>query len=52
MGSVLWNGHTDRHGSDDQRMSVPITQEQTEAAVHLAVVLVQWFASGAIRRTA
>lgn len=49
MANLLWKGQTDRHGSDDPAHSVSPTQEQAEAAVHLAVLLVQWFSSGSIR---
>lgn len=50
MGRLLWKGHTNRHGSDDPAYSIPPTQEQAEAGVHMAVLLVQWFASGSLRR--
>jgi len=45
---ALWKGHHDRHGgvADGQ----PVGQEEAEAAVTLAVSLVQWFASGMIAR--
>jgi hypothetical protein len=46
MAEQLWQGHTDRHGRPDP---VPVTQEQAEAAVHLAALLVQWFTAGSIR---
>lgn len=45
MAELLWQGHTDRHGAANPR---PVTQDQAEAAVHLAVVLVQWFTAGSI----
>lgn len=47
MAELLWQGQTDRHGRPE---SVPVTQEQAEAAVHLAALLVQWFTAGSIRR--
>lgn len=47
---LLWEGQTDRHGTAEP--PVPITAEAAEAAVHLAVTLVQWFHSGAVRRAA
>lgn len=40
-------GETDRHTSDERNRAS--TQAEAETAVHLAVVLVQWFESGAIR---
>ncbi|MGW5703864.1 hypothetical protein [Amycolatopsis japonica] len=41
-------GETGRHTSDDQKNRAS-TQAEAETAVHLAVILVQWFVSGAIR---
>jgi hypothetical protein len=46
---LLWHGHTDRH--EGNIPAVPISQEAAEMAVHAAATLVQWFASGAVRRT-
>jgi hypothetical protein len=45
---LLWEGQTDRHGGPVT--PGPITAEAAEAAVHLAVTLVQWFNSNTIRR--
>lgn len=45
---ALWKGHHDRHGGSDGPGVV--TQEEAEAAVSLAVPLVQWFASGMVAR--
>lgn len=42
----LLRGETERHADDDNR---PSQKEEAEAAIHLAVLLVQWFATGAIR---
>lgn len=50
MLQMLWTGQSDRHGGRDEH-SVPITQAAAEAAVLLAVPLVQWFTSGAVSRT-
>lgn len=47
--SALWEGQR-RHGDEDAPLSE--TQEQADAAVHLALTLVRWFTSGAIRRDA
>jgi hypothetical protein len=47
MCRVLWSGQTDRHGAND---SHPPTQAEAEAAVLLAVPLVQWFSNGSIAR--
>lgn len=48
MAELLWQGQTDRHGTPSP---VPVSQEQAEAAVHLAALLVQWFTGGSIRRS-
>ena len=46
--SLLWEGQTSRHGSSaETRME---TIDEATAAVHLAVTLVQWFTSGAVRK--
>ncbi len=45
---LLWQGQTDRHGGSTP--TIPVTAQAAEAAVHLAVTLVQWFQSGAIQR--
>lgn len=50
MMTTLWEGQTSRHGS--QTPTRPETKEEARAAVHLAVVLVQWFTSGMIQRRA
>ena len=45
--TLLWEGQSSRHGS-----SVPTREETLEEAtmaLHLAVMLVQWFTSGAVR---
>jgi hypothetical protein len=47
MMDLLWKGHP-RHGDDTKPLRV--SPEAATAAVHLAVVLVQFFRSGAIRR--
>jgi hypothetical protein len=45
---LLWRGHTDRHEGNIR--AIPATQEAAAMAVHTAATLVQWFASGAVRR--
>jgi hypothetical protein len=49
MMRVLWEGQTSRHGN--QEGTRPESLESAVAAVHLASTLVQWFASGAVRRS-
>jgi hypothetical protein len=46
---LLWKGQSARHGS--AAPTRPETLEEATMAVHLAVTLVQWFTSGAVRRT-
>jgi hypothetical protein len=48
MMQSLWTGQNDRHAG--QPGYTPSTQAEAEAAVMLAVPLVQWFSSGAIAR--
>ncbi|MBL7618402.1 hypothetical protein I7331_03985 [Frankia sp. AgB1.8] len=46
--STLWDGQVNRHGG--VAPTAPISERAAESAVHLAVTLVQWFASGAVRQ--
>lgn len=48
MLSTLCRGHSDRHAGGPN--NTPVTQESAEAAFALAVTLVGWFATGAVRR--
>lgn len=48
MMDLIWTGQTSRHGA--QTVTREEKQEEAEMAVHLAVVLVHWFTSGAVRR--
>jgi hypothetical protein len=45
---LLWTGQTSRHGA--QTVERPETQDEAGMAVHLAVLLVHWFATGAVHR--
>ncbi|WP_163544335.1 hypothetical protein [Occultella kanbiaonis] len=45
----LWKGHHDRHGGDPNAPA-QVSQAEAEAALFLAVPLVQWFTSGAVVR--
>lgn len=47
MAEGLWQGQESRHGGNGYRKP---TQEEAEAAVLLAVPLVQWFTSGVLAR--
>jgi hypothetical protein len=48
MMKLLWQGQTSRHGA--QTATRAETLEEVRMAVHLAVTLVQWFATGAVLR--
>jgi hypothetical protein len=48
MAQALWTGQNDRHAG--QTGYTPSTRAEAEAAVLLAVPLVQWFSSGAVAR--
>jgi hypothetical protein len=50
MMRLLWRGQRVRHGTGDESAPVKLDQAEAEAAVHLAVTLVQWFRSGSIAR--
>jgi hypothetical protein len=47
MAQALWTGQADRHAGNTY---TPSTQAEAEAAVFLAVPLVQWFGSGCVAR--
>jgi hypothetical protein len=49
MMKALWTQQIDRHGTSDEDAPLSVTQEQAEAAVHLAATLVQWFAAGTVQ---
>jgi hypothetical protein len=48
MLDLIWKGQSDRHGDPDPAAPISVSQEQAEAAVHLAVTVVQWFTMGVI----
>jgi len=45
---LFWTGQTSRHGAPTPAR--PETPEEAAMAAHLAVVLVHWFSTGAVRR--
>lgn len=45
---LLWKGQYDRHGTANSAVPMAVSPEEAEAAVQLAVPLVQWFTSGTI----
>jgi hypothetical protein len=48
MVELLWKAQHDRHGTDDETAPLDIDQAAAEAAVHLAVTIVQWSQSKVI----
>ncbi len=46
---AMWTAHV-RHGTDDREAPMGMSQEEADAAVHLALALVRWFSGGAITR--
>ena len=50
MMATIWKSQSDRHGTDDTTRSLNVSQPAAEAAVQMAVTLVQLFRTGAIRR--
>jgi hypothetical protein len=46
--SLLWTAQLDRHGTDDESVPLSVSAEEAEAAVHLAVTLVDWCRRGAL----
>lgn len=51
MAQLLWTSQDDRHGDPDLAKPITVSQPEAEAAVHLAVLLVQWLRSGALARS-
>jgi hypothetical protein len=50
--AAMWKGQFDRHGTADSDVPIAVSQEEAEAAVHAAALLVRWFTSGAVARVA
>jgi hypothetical protein len=46
---LLWTAQLDRHGTDDDSIPLDVSLEQADAAVHLAITLVRFFAGGLFR---
>jgi len=49
MCDSIWTSQLDRHGTDDATVPLSVTQEQADAAVHMALVLTRYFTGGAVR---
>jgi hypothetical protein len=50
MMGLLWDGQLDRHGTDESDAPLNVSAPQAEAAVHLALTLVEWFRTGALHQ--
>lgn len=46
---LLWTAELSRHGTADENVPLHVSPSEAEAALHLAVTLVHWFHSGAIK---
>jgi hypothetical protein len=49
---LLWTAELSRHGTADESVPLHVSPSEAEAALHLAVTLVHWFHSGAIKAKA
>jgi hypothetical protein len=50
LADLLWKGHLDRHGSDDESVPLEVSMAEADTAVHLAVPIVRIFAAGLVSR--
>lgn len=48
MLDILWTGQTGRHADPDPTGRLDVTQDDAEAALHLALTLVHWFTTGVV----
>jgi hypothetical protein len=48
MVALLWTGQLDRHGTDDEKVQLHVSQDTAVAALPLAITLAQWFTAGTI----
>ncbi len=46
MAAMIWQSQFDRHGTHDESVPLNVSQEQADAAVHVAIALVRLFAGG------
>ena len=46
----VWQSQSDRHGTNEVTRPLNVTQQEAEAALHLALALVHLFRTQAIRR--
>lgn len=47
---MLWNGQSDRHGTDDPNVPKDVSVESADVALHTAILLVRVFTSGAVKQ--
>jgi hypothetical protein len=52
MMAMIWRSEVDRHGTDDPEIPINVSGDETEAAIFVAVTLVQFFQAGHITRKA
>jgi hypothetical protein len=50
MAAMIWQSQFDRHGTHDESVPLNVSQEQADAAVHIALALVRLFAGGHMKR--
>jgi hypothetical protein len=46
MAAMIWQSQFDRHGTHDANVPLNVSQEQADAAVHIAIALTRLFAGG------
>jgi hypothetical protein len=49
MANLIWKGQLDRHGTDDPKAPLHVSQEEADMAVNIAIALARIFTSGGIR---
>jgi hypothetical protein len=50
MANIIWRSQLDRHGTDDESVPLSVSQEEGDAAVHIAIALVRLFGADLVRR--
>ena len=48
MLDMLWKSQHDRHGTPDENAPLRVSIEEAQAALHMAITVVQWFQSNAL----
>jgi hypothetical protein len=46
MCKLIWKSQFDRHGTDDESVPLNASPQEADAALHLAITLVRYFAGG------